>query len=61
MILIVDFQVHFWLLLSKRAHLKDPSTKEGTSEYFAMTHYTKVYDPSVLHINTNYGRSMKIV
>ena len=27
MILIVDFHVHFWLLLSKRTHLKGSSAK----------------------------------
>ena len=31
MILLVDFHVHFWLLLSKRAHLKGSSAKKGTS------------------------------
>ena len=31
MILLVDFQVHCWLLLSKRAHLKESSAKKGTS------------------------------
>ena len=31
MILLVDFRVHFSLLLSKRAHLKEPSAKKGTS------------------------------
>ena len=30
-ILLVDFHVHFWLLLSKRAHLKGSSAKKGTS------------------------------
>ena len=31
MILLVDFDVHFWLLLSKGAHLKGSSGKKGTS------------------------------
>ena len=31
MILLVDFHVYFWLLLSKRAHLKGSSEKKGTS------------------------------
>ena len=31
MTLLVDFHVHFWLLLSKRAHLKGSSAKKGTS------------------------------
>ena len=30
MILLVDFRVNFSLLLSKRAHLKEPSAKKGT-------------------------------
>ena len=30
MILFVDFHVHFWLLLSKRVHLKGSSAKKGT-------------------------------
>ena len=31
MILLVDLHVHFWLLCSKRAHLKDSTAKKGTS------------------------------
>ena len=31
MILFVDFHVYFWLLLSKRPHLKGSSAKKGTS------------------------------
>ena len=30
-ILLVDFHVHFWLLLVKRAHLKGSSEKKSTS------------------------------
>ena len=29
LILLFDFHVHFWLLLSKRAHLKDSSEKRA--------------------------------
>ena len=29
--LLVDFHVHFWLLVSKRAHLKGSLAKRGTS------------------------------
>ena len=31
MILLVDFHAYFWLLPSKRAHLKGSSAKMGTS------------------------------
>ena len=30
-ILLIDFHVHFWLLISKRAHLKGSSERKDTS------------------------------
>ena len=31
MIVLVDFHIHCWLLLSKRAHLKESPAKKATS------------------------------
>ena len=54
MILLVDFHVHFWLLLSKRAHLKGSSAKKSTSsENFGgadapSTHQTPLPPPPLI-------------